>query len=459
MPQHLTQLCHFNSQFILLLVFSIFASTPSSAQDSKGTTATAVSSHSNALDDYVALPEPAYQWSITANENIAGNTRIVAKLTSQTWHGGDWTHDVRIIRPVNCRHTDAAILFVNGGNNKSTRGDDMDEMLLALAQRSGMAVVALFQVPNQPLLNGKSEDALIAATWLKYLETGDATWPLLFPMVKSAVKTMDAVGEISEQEFGGKTVNRFIVTGASKRGWTSWLSAVADDRVVGIAPMVIDTLNFQKQIADQKAEWGYYSEQIADYTENGLIHEVNEPDGVRRLREMMDPFEYLDRITVPKLLVHGANDRYWRCDAMDNYWSDLDEPKNVLTIPNAGHSLNGGETEAATAIAVFADRCASKERLPEITWKTNVDKAARNVTVTCNSDQAAARIEFWVTINDTRDFRDSVYSRTACTEREGNTGTLTVDVPEGQHAAIFATLVYGDGKESVQLSTGVCQPY
>src|SRR5207248_8344071 len=143
---------------------------------------------------------------------------------------------------------------------------------LEFAKRTGTPVAVLYNIPNQPLYGGKKEDALIAETFVRFLEAGgkDEEWPLLFPMAKSVCKAMDALQEFSKEHFK-QELKDFIISGASKRGWTTWLAGAADPRVRAIAPMVIDVLNMPAQMKHQLACYGKYSEMIHDYEERNLL--------------------------------------------------------------------------------------------------------------------------------------------------------------------------------------------
>ena len=75
-----------------------------------------------------------------------------------------------------------------------------DQSALQLALSTNQITVSVPTVPNQPLLfadenTARQEDAIIAYSFDKYLDGGDDQWPVLLPMVKSAVRAMDTAQE------------------------------------------------------------------------------------------------------------------------------------------------------------------------------------------------------------------------------------------------------------------------
>jgi PhoPQ-activated pathogenicity-related protein len=166
-------------------------------------------------------------------------------------------------------------------------------VLASVASKNKAIVALLKQVPNQPLYGGKTEDELISYTLHQFKQDKDYSWPLLFPMVKSAVKAMDAVQEFSARQLNHK-VNNFTVSGASKRGWTTWLSSAIDDkRVKAIAPIVIDMLNMPKTLSYQLETYGEYSIQIEDQI---LLT-------VKLLRQWLTHIHIVKNIPFPKLFL------------------------------------------------------------------------------------------------------------------------------------------------------------
>ncbi|WP_435020164.1 PhoPQ-activated pathogenicity-related family protein [Tundrisphaera sp. TA3] len=400
------------------------------------------------LDDYLKRPEPAYAWEPVSTQKVGPATLHRIKVTSQVWQGITWTHQVSIVEPADIAYPNAAALLITGGavGDKPRDGDLATGLALANACRA--RVVVLPQVPNQPLLGDKREDALIAETFVRYLETKDANWPLLFPMVKSAVKAMDAAQAFAAGQ--GRPIEEFVVTGASKRGWTTWLTGAVDPRVKAIAPMVIPTLNLNAQTDHQLEMFaGKYSEQIQDYTERGIVG--RDDPTAKALLTMVDPFTYRDRLALPKLQINGTNDPYWTLDSMNLFWDELSGPKWVVYLPNAGHGLDQHRDYAVSGIGALFRHAIGKTPLPKLSW--TFAEADGQVTLAVASDPAPKTAQAWTATSDTLDFRKSPWTAMPL----DSSLKASVRKPEAGNVGLFADLQYEVDGFSYHLSTQVHQ--
>ena len=391
------------------------------------------------LDEYLALKDDSYGWKIVQRPEPGGKSAFLVEMTSQTWHDITWKHYMYIVEPSGVVNPDNCILFITGSSiGREPRNEDR-MVADGLAEMSGSAVAMLFQVPNQPLFGNHVEDSLIGETLLKALETQDSTWPLLFPMTKSAIRGMDTVQALFKQE-RNREIKNFVVSGASKRGWTTWLTAASQDkRVLAIAPIVINTLNKPKQMEYQLETWGDYSQSIRDYTTRHLVQDYGDelPEYQRRLWAMVDPYSYRSRLTMPKLLIHGTNDPYWTVDATRWYWDDLEGVKYLLNLPNVGHDLGNERLKGLQTLAAFARFACSGYEWPKMTWKRS-DEGDR-FTVSVQSDIPAKGAKLWTARSETKDFRQARWTSKPV---EGSRGNYTVSIskPESGHIAFYLEL-------------------
>ncbi len=399
------------------------------------------------LPAYLAQPDSSYRWELLGETKLTDATLYELRLHSQTWQGVQWQHNLYIVTPANPSPAGAALLLIDGGSQGSLDKKPGTATLLystMLAQSVGVPCVILKQVPNQPLMEGRREDALIAHTLHRFLETKDATWPLLFPMTKAAVRAMDAVGEFSEQKLGGR-IDKFVVTGASKRGWTTWLTAGSDSRVVALAPMVIDILNTEAQMKHQKtALSGGWSAATKDYHALLSLPPSEERSNLFR---MIDPYSLREKTTQPKLIVLGNNDPFWASDALNLYWDGLKGDKWIHYVPNAGHNLvqlgDGPKMPpyaAIGAIAAFVRAELNGKTFPKITWK-HEDTPEGNARLSVVSSPAPKEASLWVAASPTHDFREAKWEKRPVSQ-EGEAILGLVDRPATGSIAFYAALEY-----------------
>jgi PhoPQ-activated pathogenicity-related protein len=410
------------------------------------------------LSDYVTAKDDSYRWVKRSEGTVLTCKYAELTLTSQVWQGITWKHQLFILKPAqvdpNAKH---AVMMIAGGNWSEKLADSATELkmpgeapiLALLAESLKSPVAILLHVPQQPIFEGKREDQIISYTFREFLKTGDTTWPLLAPMVKSAVRAMDASQEAMKQEFGLE-VNTFTITGASKRGWTTWLTGAVDDRATAIAPMVIDMLNMSPHSKLQKASFGgQSSEQIDDY--KGLDEYIDTPRG-GLLRKIVDPWEYRNRLTQPKLVILGTNDRYWPLDACNLYWNDLVGDKFLIYVPNNGHGLPD-RARLVAGLGALNRSVTGGKPLPKMQW--SFSDVENGVELKLTSDVRPSRVRIWSAAAKTRDFRDSQWT---AAEAEGSVGGAihTHPTPATGLAAFLGEAIFNEGTDDqFWLSTNV----
>ena len=390
------------------------------------------------LLEYVRRPDPAFSWRLAETERSAAGTTYRLQLVSQVWQGTRWTHELAVHVPPKTEGS-TALLFISGGVH--------DDLALARALRA--PVIVLGQVPNQPLLQGKYEDDLIAETFMRFLATGDPDWPLLLPMTKSAVRAMDAAQAFARERLA-LPLDGFVVSGASKRGWTTWLSAAADPRVAGVVPRVIDMLNLPAQMPHQLQSWGEYSEMLAPYTRPGLPDFMATAAGTR-LVGMVDPYAYRQQLRMPKLIVLGTNDRYWTLDALNLYWDGLPGEKHVLYMPNNGHGLTD-QARWRDSLACFFRHVAQGAPLPQLAWRYTRNGVALDAQIEARPEPASGRL--WVARSPDRDFRSAGWESMPL-QAAGGTLTGQVPLPDSGYVAAIGEVEYREGEHSCRFTTQV----
>ena len=408
------------------------------------------------LETYIRKPEPAYAWKQNGKTSRApaGDQIYDLHFVSQTWQGKNWQHQLQVYRPQSVAPAAMMLLWVTGGS--ATPGQIAFGM--ELARKSKAPVAFLYHIPNQPLLEDQLvEDDLIAETFVRYLKTKDENWPLLFPMVKSVVKAMDVLQAFGKEEWGEPT-SKFIVAGASKRGWTTWLAAAVDQRIGAIAPVVIDTLNMRAQMPRQLKAFGAYSARLQPYTSRGLVPIPESAEG-QRLLSMIDPWAYRERLTLPKLIVNGTNDFYWATDALNLYWNELPANKWVIYVPNAGHDLrrqdrgNSDQTaDLINGLAAFSRYQINRHPMPEVSWKHEDRDGKLRLSMAGNPQPLGARL--WVAQTASKDFRAAKWIQQTADVSDGIVvGEVTL--PKQGHVAFFGELDYEIDGLKYQLSTQI----
>ena len=274
------------------------------------------------------------------------------RMTSGEWldskkvENVDWLHYVDIVIPKETQ-TDTGIMFIDSGVNDENYFR-LDSTSVSYALRTKSVIVNIHNIPAQPVNFLASdqesfyEDDLIAYAWNQFLEGGakqkDIEWLPRLPMTRAVVRSMDLAQEITLQN--NVNVKDFVVSGASKRGWTAWTTAAVDDRVVAVVPMVIDMLNMVPSFENHYRSYGEFSPAVQSYV-NYNIQDWMETDEFKTLMSYVEPYYFKEKFTMPKYLINAGSDEFFSTDSWRFYYDELPGDKLLRYVPNTNHSLNG----------------------------------------------------------------------------------------------------------------------
>lgn len=355
------------------------------------------------------------QYRLEHKTPAQGYTLYQYRMTSQTWvpeqvvEPRRWEHRVEVFVPDNAL-SQTALMVVNNGvrfGDAQQTPDYASEALSEVAVQTRTVVATISDVPNQYVTFSdaplpKLEDDAVGHTWAHALRSEAAApeLPLHVPMAAAASRAMDLVAEA----FPERRIERFIITGASKRGWSAWLTAMADDRVVAIVPSVIDVADTSSMLVGlRKRLGGAWPVALWPYQAAGVLQQLGSP-AFERLMNLMDPMQYLNepgaRLEIPKYLVSASGDDFFAPDHATDYLRRLPGQTSLRVLPNSGHG--GVRAHVTSTLVPMVRRIQVSQPLPRV-HMTPVDVTG---SVQVQLTEMPVAVKVWTAENRTdRDFR------------------------------------------------------
>jgi len=350
------------------------------------------------LDDYVHLDDGEWKWEVIGEERYGGVTVYLLNMTSQRWMAHDpdfssrpvWWHFMGIAVPDEVTQPETGSLFIGSGNNNEEappgRGSYWNVVAASVANDTGMISGYILQCPNQPVLfrddpkqSSRSEDNFIAYTWRWAYDnyTGGAGDDTPFevvarmPMTKAAKRGLDTIAAFAAENVpGSDNIDKFMVMGASKRGWTTWSLAAVDQRVIAIAPLVYSLLKMEETVMQHfQTMGGAWSFAFGPYFNEDLTYHLTEEIASTILYAYEDPYRYRTRLSmIPKLLVVASGDEFFFCSDSHSWWDDIASmgPMYMMMNPNAEHVLFPHWLRIYRTIVAFGLKVLNGDEMPNV---------------------------------------------------------------------------------------------
>ena len=362
------------------------------------------------MSDYIESTKNEFSYDIQEVIYEENWTGYHIKMISGEWLDSkkvdqvEWWHYVDIIIPKQTTSS-TGIMFIDGGE-KSDDYFRLDAQSIGNAIKTESVIVNVSNIPFQPLnflsseQDSFEEDDLIAFAWNKFLKQGakqkDVEWLPRFPMTRAIVRAMDLAQEIVLQN--DIVVKDFVVSGASKRGWTAWTTAAVDSRVKAVVPMVIDMLNLVPSFENHYRSYGEFSPAVQEYV-NYNIQDWLGTEEFKVLMSYIEPFSFIDKFTMPKYIINAGSDEFFSTDSWRFYYDKLPGEKIIRYVPNKNHSLDG--RYLTEDLVSYFYRVINDIEIPSLSWNLSDNKLIAELDY-----DGDYNVSVWTAKNDNgRDFR------------------------------------------------------
>ncbi len=297
-----------------------------------------------------------------------------------------------------------------------------------------------FQDDKKPL----KEDESVSRSWALFMEAPEQRklMPLNIPMVTALSQAM----RLAKKELTQWNINSFIITGISKRGWTTWLSAIADPDVEAIVPFAIDLLDIDASLEHiYQSYGGNWPITFYPYYQQGIDEKIKSPT-FTQLRQIIDPLRYLNtiyqpRLAIPKYIINASGDDFFVPDNTRFYYSKLPGVKSLRIVPNMNHySINQFAEES---LVPFINRFQSKKTLPQLIGLIH------HHLLTVYFSEAPVKVVRWTANNpNARDFRYACgirYQPLTIDIPANNKISITLNEPKTGWEATYIEATFNDG--------------
>lgn len=419
------------------------------------------------ISDYrISLTSLPLDYSLLEKKQRPGVMLQRFNLNSQTWSPQGvvsperWQNGVDIYIPDSAREKNALVVINNGSNNNGsgtpvapTNFNEEELSRIAIATRT--VVISVSNVPNQVLsyqgvTTPLGEDNSVAYSWKLFIgdthKYQDAS--LHIPMAASVSQAF----RLAKKELTQQNINKFIVTGASKRGWAAWLTALSDPDVGAVVPFAMDLLNTQKSLEHMYQSYGKnWPVAFYPYYNQGIDQQVG-TDKFARLMRLEDPLTYLntdmgDRLKIDKYIINASGDDFYVPDNSHFYYGLLPGSKSLRVVPNSTH--NGILSVAEQSLITFVNRFQEKQKLPKITENVQSRGDGKKELVVNFSEKPVAILQWTARNPAARDFRyacDIKYNSVPVSLATGdNTLSISLTTPDSGWQATYIEATFTDG--------------